>query len=358
MNSRERVFSALDYQGWDRPPTHHYGTPEIDDALRAHFGVEDHESLARILGDDFRYLDADYTGPELRTFPDGTWEGIWGERYEHYCFGEGHYPEACFLPYARIDDPAELDKLRWPSADWWDTSKVRERAQAIRDAGFVAFTGDAGIPDFMNGIARCRGVEQVLFDIGDEDPVWLELMKRRFDYFFEKHERVLSAAGGLIDIVCFGEDLGNQNGLMISPATFDEMFAPYFERMFAQAHAHGARTMMHSCGSCYGLIPRLIELGLDILEVVQVDCANMDIEKLHREFYGKIAFCGSMSVQSTLPHGTIDDVVREVELRKRLFKQGGMVIAPTHAIQVGTPLENIIAMYDAIGSLDPAAAPR
>ena len=78
----------------------------------------------------------------------------------------------------------------------------------------------------------------------------------------------------------------------------------------------------------------------------------MEIERLHENFYKKIAFCGSISVQQTLPHGTKEDVIREVELRKELFKDGGMVIAPTHAIQVGTPLENIIAMYRAIGSLD------
>lgn len=99
------------------------------------------------------------------------------------------------------------------------------------------------------------------------------------------------------------------------------------------------------------MIPRFIELGLDILEVVQVDAAKMDIRELHRDFYGKIAFCGSISVQNTLPFGSEEDVITEVELRKHLFKDGGMIIAPTHDIQVGTPIENILAMYRTIGSL-------
>ncbi|HPJ22845.1 MAG TPA: uroporphyrinogen-III decarboxylase-like protein, partial [Clostridia bacterium] len=67
---------------------------------------------------------------------------------------------------------------------------------------------------------------------------------------------------------------------------------------------------------------------------------------------GKLAFCGSLSVQHTLPFGTVDDVIREVELRKKLFSKGGMIIAPTHAIQAGTPVENILAMYRTIGSLE------
>jgi uroporphyrinogen decarboxylase len=117
-------------------------------------------------------------------------------------------------------------------------------------------------------------------------------------------------------------------------------------------HKHDALAMMHSCGSVRDLIPRFVELGLDILEVVQVDAAKMDIRELHEDFYGKLAFCGSISVQTTLPFGTREDVVREVELRKELFKDGGMTIAPTHAIQVGTPLENILAMYETIGSLE------
>jgi uroporphyrinogen decarboxylase len=160
----------------------------------------------------------------------------------------------------------------------------------------------------------------------------------------------------LVDVVCFGEDLGNQGGIMISPKRYDSLFAPFMKELFALAHKHNAKAMMHSCGSCRDLLPRLIDLGLDILEVVQVDAAKMNIVDLHREFYRKVCFCGSMSVQSTLPFGSREDVIREVELRKQLFQEGGLVIAATHAIQVGTPLENILAMYEAIGSLDPSCA--
>lgn len=355
MNHRERVLSALDYKGWDRMPTRLELTPEIGQQLLDHFGITDYQSLHKIIGADITHVEPPYIGPELRTFEDGTWEGIWGERYEHYSFGEGTYPEACYLPYEGIEDVRELDNLRWPSADWHDYSKVREMCKAQRDEGYATTIGDAGTPDFLNGIARCRGVEQVLIDVAEEDEVFLEICERRFQYFYGKLRRTLEAADGMIDIVAFGDDLGTQNGLVLSPASYDEVFAGYYKKCFDLAHEFGARSMQHSCGSAYGLIPRLIELGLDILDVVQVDARNMEIEKLHREFYGKIAFCGSISVQSTLPHGTVDDVVREVKVRQELFKGGGMIIGPTHAIQVGTPIENIIAMYEAIGSLDPNA---
>ena len=350
MKSIERFKSAMKYEGYDRPPTTHYGTPEIDRLLMEHFGVEDPLALRERLGDDFRGVGPRYIGPELRTFEDGTWEGLWGERYTHYRFGDGEYPEAVYLPFKDVTDVSELKDYRFPSPDWYDYSNVKEDAQKVSD--YVVCIEGAGTPDFMNGIARCRGVEQVLYDVGLEDPVFLALVEQRMDFFYEKIERSLRAAEGLVDVVCFGEDLGNQNGIMISPAKYDLLFAPHMKRLFDLAHRYGALAMMHSCGSVRDLIPRLIELGLDILEVVQVDAAKMDIRELHRDFYGKIAFCGSISVQSTLPFGSREDVVREVNLRKELFKDGGMVIAPTHAIQVGTPLDNILAMYETIGSLE------
>ncbi|MDH7569884.1 MAG: uroporphyrinogen decarboxylase family protein, partial [Armatimonadota bacterium] len=124
-----------------------------------------------------------------------------------------------------------------------------------------------------------------------------------------------------------------------------------FEAIFALAHRYGARTMMHSCGSVRAFIPRLIELGLDILDVVQVAAVGMDIRELHREYGKDLAFCGTICVQTTLPFGTVEDVRREVQLRLQLFADGGLILGPTHAIQVGTPLENILEMYRAAGSL-------
>ena len=109
--------------------------------------------------------------------------------------------------------------------------------------------------------------------------------------------------------------------------------------------------MLHMCGCVRAFLPRLIELGLDVYDVVQPTVPQMDIEVLQKDFGDKINFCGSVCVQSTLAFGTVDDVVREVERRKRLFPEGGLFLGPSHAIQVGTPLENILAMYRTAGSL-------
>lgn len=357
MNSKERFYATISYQGYDRPPTRHYGTPEINKELMDYFGISSHEDLQLKLGDDFRTVEPLYVGPADRDSSihdnqgtaNETWPGLWGERYMNYSFGGGTYPEACYLPFKDMESAEDLKNYRFPSADWFDYSHIK--ADCERYGEYVVCTGNAGVPDFMNGTARCRGVEQVLLDIAERNPVYLALIEQRYEFFYEMYRRVLEAAEGRIDVMCFGEDLGCQGGLMISPRAYNALFAPKMKELFALAHRYGAKTMMHSCGSCRGLIPRLIELGLDILDVVQVDAADMDITDLHAHFYGKLAFCGSISVQHTLPHGTEEDVIREVELRKRLFAKGGMIIAPTHDIQVGTPIKNVLAMYSAIGSL-------
>jgi len=351
MLSRERFLSSMEYKGYDRPPTHYYtySAPEINEALCGALNARTDGELLAALGVDFRYVGPSYIGPELRTFFDGTWEGLWGERYMHYDFGTGTYPETCYLPFADIERVEDLDGLRFPSADWYDYTGVYD--QCVRNKDKARLLGSAQDPDFINGIARCRGVEQVLLDIGEENEVYLELMRRQFTFLLERNRRALEAARGEIDVVCFGEDLGDQRGLLISPAAYDKLFAPYMRELFAQAHQYGARTMMHSCGGVYRMIPRLIEMGLDILEVVQTDANEMEITRLHDAFFGKIAFFGTMSVQSTLSFGTPESIREEVRLRKALFRQGGIVIGPSHGIQVGTPIENILAMYDEIKAL-------
>ncbi len=351
MNSRERMLSALARKGYDRIPVHHEGTPEVNALLRRHFGAADDLALVGILGDDWRYVRPAYVGPERRVFPDGSTEGLWGERYGDIPYGDGlgTYPESVYLPFAGIEDPSALADYPFPSADWYDYSTIPQQCETVKD--YAVFVGGAGDLDFMNGIARCRGVEQVLLDVATEDPVYKLLVERRFRYYYEMTERILQAAGGRVDVVHCGEDLGTQRGPIISMRSFERLFAPYYGRYFEMVHRHGARVLMHSCGSVRFFIPKLIELGLDILDVVQVAAEGMELGGLKRDFGRDLAFSGTMCVQTILPFGTVADVERETRWRLELFADGGLILGPTHAIQIFTPLENILAMYRTAGSL-------
>jgi uroporphyrinogen decarboxylase len=351
MTHRERALSALNRTGYDRIPIKHEGTPEVNKMLMQHFGLANLEQLLRVLGDDFRYVEPVYCGPELKTFSDGSIEGYFGERYRYAEFEAGRYLEACYRPYAGVDRLEDLDRSHFPSADWFDYSTIRGQAERLREQGFAVCCGTAGDMDFINSIARARGMEEVLMDLIDDNPVYLEIMQARFDFYYHTHHRMLEAADGLIDFTHVGDDLGNQRGPMISLAIFDRHFAPKYEKYFAMVHDHGAKTMMHICGCAERFLPRLAEIGLDVYDVVQPTTPQMDIAVLQKKVGDRLTFCGSICVQTTMAWGSVEDVKREVRRRLDLFPQGGLFLGPTHAIQVGSPLENILALYETAGSL-------
>jgi uroporphyrinogen decarboxylase len=309
------------------------------------------EQLLLLVGDDFRYVEPIYIGKELLHFPDGSIEGYWGEHYKYTEFEGGRYLESCYLPFANINSVDDLDKPKFPTAAWFDYSTIKEQCKKFSEQGFAICFGTAGDMDFINSIARARGTEQVLIDLITEDPVYLEIMDARFRFYYDMHERVLQAAEGLIDFTHIGEDLGTQTSQVIDFEIFDRHFAPKFKKYFDMVHKYGARTMMHMCGCVRAFLPRLIELGLDVYDVVQPTIPEMDIAVLKNDFGNGICYCGSICVQSTLAFGSEEDVIKEVERRKQLFSKGGLFLGPSHAIQVGTPLKNIIAMYKTAGSL-------
>jgi uroporphyrinogen decarboxylase len=162
---------------------------------------------------------------------------------------------------------------------------------------------------------------------------------------------VLQAGNGLIDFTHIGEDLGTQNSQVIDFDTFYKHFAPKFKKYFEMVHRHGARTIMHMCRCVRAFLPRLIELGLDLYDDVQPTIPDMDIAVKKNDFKNSIHYCGSVCVQSILAFGTVDEVIKEVERRKKLFPDGGLFLGPSHAIQVETPIENIIALCKTAGSL-------
>ena len=354
MTSRQRVLSCIARKGIDRLPVKHEAVGPFDSQLKERLGVDSQAALLARLGCDLRTVAPRYCGPELRTFPDGSNEGFWGERWGGGGAAAGFFQDIVFQPYADITDVRELERFPTPRFDseWFDVSNIPGDCERLGE--YALYAGSAGFLDFLNGIGRLRGQEQVLLDVASEDPVYLELVERTFHFFYGLLERTLVAGGGRIDLVWCGEDLGTQEGPIISPRSFDRLFADRYGAFFDLAHRHGAKTIMHVCGGIRAFLPRLIELGLDVLDVVQVSAAGMDLRRLRDDFGDRLTFCGSMCVQTTLPNGTPDEVRREVRARQELFPDGGLIIGPCNTIELGTPIENVLAMYEEIGSLKQA----
>ena len=136
---------------------------------------------------------------------------------------------------------------------------------------------------------------------------------------------------------------------MISLETYRELVKPYQKRLWASIRERtDAKLFLHCCGSIKKLLPELIEIGVDIINPVQVSARDMDAKDLKREFGSKLTFGGGIDTQKVMPFGTPGDVENEVKARIReLAPGGGFVLTAVHNIQAGVKPENIIRMYGA-----------
>jgi uroporphyrinogen-III decarboxylase len=177
-------------------------------------------------------------------------------------------------------------------------------------------------------------------------------------FYERKVENVLTnlrlyaqAVGDNLDVVWFGEDFGTQKGMMISPQVFNDLVAPYYRRIWEWVHTSTTwKVFFHSCGGIYPIIDTLINSGVDILNPVQVTAAGMDATRLKREFGDRVCFWGGgIDTQTVLPFGTPDEVRAQVRERIRtLGAGGGFVFATVHNIQGDVPVENVLAMVQAV----------
>jgi len=148
-----------------------------------------------------------------------------------------------------------------------------------------------------------------------------------------------------IDGVYFGDDWGQQHGLIMGPEHWRHFIKPRMARLYARIKAKGKYVVQHSCGDCHEIFPDLIEIGLDCYQTFQPEV--YDIFSI-KELYGdKLTFWGGVSTQQCLPYATPEGVKAEtVRIIKALRKNGGLIIAPTHALAFDVPPENILAMVD------------
>lgn len=342
MTSRQRVMTSLQWQETDRVPIQTYLTPEIHQQLKDHFGGRD---VNDCLGVDIRAVGTPYRGP-IRPAHDGIWYDEWGVGYTMFKHeAGGAYPEAVELSLAKIQTMDDVRNYPWPDPDAHDFSGVE--AACDRLSSYAVYTGGAGWPDILNGVSRGRGMEQVMIDITTRDEVGLAIIQKRVDYYYRLARRMLEAAGGKIDILALGEDMGNQNGRMFSQRDFADIFRPALQRFIDLAHEFGAKAMCHSCGDTHELMPQFIEMGLDILDAMQPEPPGMDVMKIRQMCKGKLAFCGLISTQDTLPFR--DEAACRAEARHRLdviARGGGYIFAPAHCIQPDTPIENVLAVFE------------
>lgn len=349
MNSRERVKCAFSHSQPDHPPCDYIATPEIHRALIQHLGVAGEEEIRERLNVDLQYANPAYVGPPLPRFDDGSEVNIWGIRRKPMPNEYGDYAESVDFPYREWTTVEQARQFPWPNPDWYDYEAIRGLCDRYPDRAVA--TGSYSVQDFVNGVAFGRGVEQVLIDIALEDPVYLYIVEQRHRFYMEVIERILRAARGRIDFVLCGDDFGSQRGLLISPQSFDRLFADKKKEFFDMVHSYGAFVSHHCCGSSVELIPRFIQLKMDALQTIQPQAAGMNPYELKRTYGGRITLHGAVDVQGWLQQAKPEEIREEVlHLIEEVGAGGGFILGPCHNIQPDTPLGNVLELYRAVSA--------
>jgi uroporphyrinogen decarboxylase len=162
---------------------------------------------------------------------------------------------------------------------------------------------------------------------------------------------VLDAVKSYVDIIAFSGDAGSQNAPLFGPALYSEMIVPHMRKIMEYVHRNSAmKCFLHSCGSVYGLMDGFVEMGIDILNPLQLSAADMEPERLVKEFGGAIVFWGGgCDTQRVLPYGSEDEVREEVRSRMAVYSTvEGFIFSQVHNIQPDVPAHNILAMMDEV----------
>jgi uroporphyrinogen decarboxylase len=343
---RQRVLDAIHFRQPERVPFSWglLATAEMQAVMTAFLkerGINWQALCAAT--EDSVHISPCYNGPPLPAHTDE-----WGIVRQAVSYGSGSYDEIAHYPLKGFTRPASVHAHPWPDPLHFDYASLRADTLRLSRGGLLAVKLD--IPICGNPLETytwMTGLQETLINLVDQPDVVHAAMEH-ITAIFEARLRLAAAqVADLVDICYFGDDVGGQHGLLISPNTYRAMIKPYLVRLLSLGRQLFplAKMMFHTDGSVFDLLGELIDTGVEILEAVQVDAAKMEPERLKNAFGSRLAFHGAISVQSLLPLRTAAEVEQECRhLVSVLGAGGGFVAAPTHAIQVGTPPENVMAM--------------
>jgi hypothetical protein len=348
MKPRDRVINSIERSPIDRVPLDGWFRPETMIRLREYFKTDRSEEVLRALGIDIRDIRMDppesfkpeYILPAQRLSKDfesfyATMFDEWGIKRE-----AGSTDEYWHFTYHPLEH-VELDDYAFPDIDAPGRFE-RARELAKQYSGEFLVAGNATLGLFEEAWAL-RGYRTFIRDLYTNETFVNKLLDRLLIWKTEQCKRLIECGA---DMILTSDDLGMQTGLMLAPPIIRKYFIPRYRLWFSDLKKKGAYIFFHTDGKVEPIIPDLISAGIDVLNPVQPDCMDPAVIK---ELYGdRITIHGTISVQKTLPFGTIEEVRKEVETRiMTVGRGGGLIIAPTHTVDKHIPIENVVEMYRA-----------
>jgi len=373
MNSRERVLKALEHEEPDRIPLDLgscFVTGIAKDAylnLLSHLGkdageVEFYDVVQQLVvmeDDVLRKFDVDVRGliPNVvRKYPpieesdnSRSFTDEWGVTWQ---MPEGAlYFDLVNSPFSGDITEEDIDSFPWPDpADPRLFDGLEEKAREFYDDGYAIILESicAGIFEMS---CRSRGTQYFLMDLALNPELACKLMDKFVDIKLRFYEAASEKLGQYIQFIREGDDVAGQDSLIISADMYRRFLKPRHERLFKaqkELFPEPFYIFFHSDGQVYDLLPDFIEIGMDILNPVQITGKNLSAIKA--EFGGELSFWGGgCDTQKVLPFGTPEEVAMDVRERiEALSRDGGFIFCTIHNIQADVPPENIIAMYEAL----------
>jgi uroporphyrinogen decarboxylase len=355
MNHRERVETALGHEKPDRCPFQVSFTPEFACRLRSRLSVAD-EALHNPHGGGNTYvlerlLDQDllltsvgwansYYGKRSETYLDE-----WGVRWKHVpyetAYGTGTYTEIVGHP---LEDDEKIVSYSPPDPERPELYTEAERV--VEEYGSQYWIVGVVVTTIFETAWALRGYERTLMDMVLNP----DLVESLFDIPYKYHSVVAMRLASMgVDMIWLGDDVGTQDRMLCSPETWQRFLKPRMAELISSLKElnPALKVAYHSDGEISPIIPELMEIGIDVLNPIQP--ASMSPSDLRSRFGKELCFWGTIDEQYTLPFGSADDVKNEVLQRIRTVgSDGGLILGPTHHVQLDTPMENFLAMVNTI----------
>jgi uroporphyrinogen decarboxylase len=331
MNRKERVKAAMQHQKTDFIPYQMDCLSAAEKKLRTHFGEVD---LSEVIGNHFSVVEPSYYSIfktkdlDANKFRD-SFGALW-ELKPNEDIGsviENPLKEPTLKGY-EFPDPEKIMEL----------DGIPEYIDKNKDKFIIGAIGFS----LYERAWILRGIEPILSDFLINPSFVEELFDRIIEFNISIANRMCRFP---VDAFHFGDDWGQQHGLIMGSDIWRRIFKPRLRRMYDVVHNAGLPVSVHSCGDISEIIPDLIEIGVNMITPLQAEA--MDFKFLKNEYGKYLTFWGGVSTQQTMPFGTPDDVRREIRERiKVLGKGGGYILAPAHELQGDVPLENMLAFID------------
>jgi uroporphyrinogen decarboxylase len=368
MKPRDRVLAALHHENPDRCPMQISFTPEFAARLREdmrcagssvhnpHGGGNTYE-LERALGEDLLLTSVGWANSYYanQVFGGGSdsytddWGVVWRNAPYQTRFGSGFYTEVVGYP---LRNASAIDSYQPPDPN--RDALYAEAGRVISQYKSEYYIVGVTVCTIFETAWALRGLDQLLMDFVESPELAERILEIPYRYHLAAAKRLVEMG---VDMIWTGDDVGAQHGMMISPHTWRRFLKPRMAEFFSTLKSINPHVKIayHSDGNLEPIIPDLIEIGLDVLNPVQP--ASMDPAGLKKQYGDKLSFWGTVDEQHTLPFGSQDDVRAEVTDRMaKIGIDGGLILGPTHHVQLDTPLENFWAMVETITGVRARAA--